>query len=128
MKKIIALILVLVVALAVFSACSKKEAKEETGKMSITIINKTGETAKDISIKERIGSQHQKWENGELANDQEITMTIETVLDNGAPALDFSYAVGEGKSFLGGIIMKGDQTITLKIAEDGTLDADIVAK
>lgn len=116
------------VALAVFSACSKKEAKEETGKMSITIINKTGETAKDISIKERIGSQHQKWENSELANDQEITMTIETVLDNGAPALDFSYAMGEGKSFLSGIIMKGDQTITLKIAEDGTLDADIVAK
>ena len=36
-------------ALVVFSSCAKKEeAKEETVKMSITIINKTGETAKDI--------------------------------------------------------------------------------
>ena len=43
MKKLIALVLVLVTALVIFSSCAKKEEpKEETAKMSITIINKTG--------------------------------------------------------------------------------------
>ena len=128
MKKIVALILVLVVALAVFSACSKKEAKEETGKMSITIINKTGETAKNIVLKERAGSKKQSWDSPELANDQEIAFTIDTVLDQGAPNLEFSYALENGNSVNTSIIMKGDQTVTLKVGEDGGAEADIATK
>ena len=75
-------------ALVVFSSCAKKEeAKEETAKMSITIINKTDETAKDITLKEQKASKPQSWGQGELANDQEITITINTVVENDAPFL-----------------------------------------
>jgi len=129
MKKIIALILVLVLALVVFSSCVKKEAsKEETAQISITIVNKTGETVKDLSLKERIGSKKQALDNGTLADGQEITFTGETVVDNGAPALDFSFALESGNSMMTTITTKGDKIITLKVDADGSPVADIAEK
>ena len=128
MKKTIALILVLVLGLVIFSSCSKEEAKEETAKMTITIVNKTGETAKNIVLKERAGSKKQSWDTPELANDEEVALTIDTVLDQGAPNLEFSYALENGNSVNTSIIMKGDQTVTLKVGEDGGAEADIATK
>ncbi len=129
MKKMTALVLVLVMALAVFSSCARKEeAKEETLKMSITIINKTGGTAKSISIKERIGSQKQEWSEGELANDQEITITFDTVTENGAPNLEFSFALENGNSVLVSILTKGDKVVTLTVDADGGANAEIAEK
>ena len=129
MKKIIALVLVLVMALVVFSSCAKKEeAKEETAKMSITIINKTGETAKDITLKEQKASKPQSWGQGELANDQESTITVNTVVENGAPFINFSYALENGNSIQTSIMTKGDKVITLTLGEDGSPLADIAEK
>ena len=128
MKKIIALILVLVLALVVFSSCVKKEAKEETAKMSITIVNKTGENVTNLSLKERIGSKKQALDNGKLADGQEITVTGETAVDNGAPSLDFTYALESGNSMMTTITTKGDKIITLKVDADGSPVADIAEK
>ena len=114
MKKIIALVLVLVMALVVFSSCAKKEeAKEETAKMNFTIINKTGETVKDVTLKEQKGSQ--QWSNVELANDQEVTITVDTVVEN-------------GNNIQTSIMTKGDKVITLTIGEDGSPAAQIAEK
>ena len=128
MKKTIALILVLVLGLVIFSSCSKEEAKEETAKMTITVVNKTGETAKNIVLKEHVGSKKQSWDTPELANDEEVALTIDTVLDNGAPFLDFSYELENGNNVQTSIMIKGDQTITLKVGEDGGAEADIATK
>ena len=128
-EKIIALVLVLVMALVVFSSCAKKEeAKEETAKMSITIINKTGETAKDITLKEQKASKPQSWGQGELANDQEITITVNTVVENNAPFINFSYALENGNYIQTSIMTKGDKVITLTLGEDGSPLADIAEK
>ena len=127
MKKIIALVLVLVLALVVFSSCAK-ETKEETAKMSITVINKTGETAKDITLKEQKAAKPQSWSNGELANEQQITIDINTVVENGAPFVNFSYSVESGNSYQTSIMTKGDKVITLTIGEDGSPAADIADK
>lgn len=129
MKKLIAIVLVLVTALVLFSSCAKKEeAKEETAKMSITIINKTGETAKDITLKEQKAAKPQSWGQGELANEQEITITINTVVESGAPFINFSYALENGNSIQTSIMTKGDKLITLTIGEDGSPAADIAEK
>ena len=116
-------------ALVVFSSCAKKEeAKEETAKMSITIINKTGETAKDITLKEQKASKPQSWGQGELANDQEITITVNTVVENDAPFINFSYALENGNNIQTSIMTKGDKVITLTLGEDGSPLADIAEK
>ena len=129
MKKMIALIVALVLGLVAFSACAlKEEAKEETAKVSYTIINKTGETVTDLTLKERIGSSKQKWSDGKLANDQEITLTTETVVDHGAPSFDFSYALESGNSMMTTITTRGDKIITLTVDADGCPVADIAEK
>ena len=126
MKKMIALALVLVLALAVFSSCGKKE--EETAKISFTIVNKTGEAVKDVTLRENSASKPQTWSNGKLENDQEITMTHDTVVDNGAPNLSFSYALENGNNIQTTIMTKGDKVITLKLSEEGSPEADIAEK
>ena len=129
MKKMIALIVALVLGLVAFSACAlKEEVKEETAKVSYTIINKTGETVTDLTLKERIGSSKQKWSDGKLANDQEITLTTETVVDHGAPSFDFSYALESGNSMMTTITTRGDKIITLTVDADGCPVADIAEK
>ena len=129
MKKMIALIVALVLGLVAFSACAlKEEAKEETAKVSYTIVNKTGETVTDLTLKERIGSSKQKWSDGKLANDQEVTLTTETVVVNGAPSFDFSYALESGNSMMTTITTRGDKIITLTVDADGCPVADIAEK
>ena len=131
MKKIIALVLVLVLALVVFSSCAKKESKEETAKFTYTIINKTGATVKDLTLKEKIGSQKQVWSDATLENDQEITITIETVVDNGAPNIEFSFMFekdGASKGIITSIQTKGDKTITLTVDAEGSAEAEVVEK
>ena len=128
MKKIIALVLVLVLALVVFSSCAKQEAKEETAKMSFTIINKTGETARDITLKEQKAAKPQSWSNGELATEQQITIEVNTVVENGAPFINFSYSLENGSNYQTSIMTKGDKVITLTIGEDGSPVADVAEK
>ena len=129
MKKIIALIVALVLALVAFTACAlKEEVKEETAKVTYTIVNKTGENVTDLSLKERIGSSKKGISEGKLANDQEITLTTETVVDHGAPSFDFSYALESGNSMMTKITTKGDKIITLTVDEDGCPAADIAEK
>ena len=129
MKKIIALSLVLVLALAVFFTCNRKvEAKEETAQISYTIVNKTGENVTDLSLKELIGTRKMAMSDGKLANGQEITLIINTTVVNGAPSFDFSYALESGNSMMTKLTAKGDKIITLKIDEDGCPAADIAEK
>ena len=128
-KKIIALAVALVLALVVFTSCAKKEeVKEETATMSITIVNKTGETVTDLSLKERIGSHKQAVDEGKLVDGQEITFIMETVVDNGAPSLEFSYALESGNSVQTTIATKGDKIVTLTVDADGIPTADIAEK
>ena len=95
---------------------------------SITIVNKTGENVTDLSLKERIGSKKQALDNGKLADGQEITVTGEIAVDNGAPSLDFTYALESGNSMMTTITTKGDKIITLKVDADGSPVADIAEK
>jgi hypothetical protein len=96
--------------------------------MSITIINKTGETAKDITLKEQKAARPQTWGQGELANEQEVTITVDTVVENGAPFINFSYALENGNNIQTSIMTKGDKVITLTIDKDGSPATDSAEK
>ena len=96
--------------------------------MSFTIINKTGETARDITLKEQKAAKPQSWSNGELANEQQITIEVNTVVENGAPFINFSYSLENGSNYQTSIMTKGDKVITLTIGEDGSPAADVAEK
>lgn len=122
------LTLFIIIAMVVCNSCARKEAAEETTIMNITIVNKTGETARNISVKEMIGTKNQVWETSELENGGEITMTINTVVEKGASKLEFSYEMENGNEFNTIIFEKGDKTITLKLGENNVIEAEIITK
>ena len=128
---ILALVLVIVTAVVLCTSCAKKEAVEETAKMSITIVNQTGETAKDLTLKEQKGAKPQEWGQGELADGQEITINIETVVENGAPFLNVSYALENGdnyRNYQTSIMTRGDKVLTLKLDAEGSPTIEEVTK
>ena len=128
MKKIIALLLVLVLGLVVFSSCAKEEApKEEEAKLKVTFVNKLGQTAKKIVMKETAGKKNE-WAAGDLADGTEVTMEITTTTLDGAPSIQVTYELENG-SFWGGMIQfKGDQVVTLTLDANGSPNGEIKAK
>ena len=94
MKKVLTLVLVLALAVVLCVSCAKKAA-EETAEMNIRLVNASGVELTKITLKERIGSQHQEWATESLADGSEVAMKINTVVKNGAPELDFFYNNGD---------------------------------
>jgi hypothetical protein len=123
---ILALVLVLVTAAVVLSSCGKK-AEEETAEMTIRFVNAAGTDIKQITLKDRIGSEKQAWTAGSLTDGNEISMTIKPAVKNGAPEVDFSFtSSGIQRQTL--IVEKGDKTITFKPDADGNIIAEIESK
>ena len=126
---ILALALAVVTAVVLFTTTGKKaEARTETAEMTITIVNKTGETVKDLTLKEQAGTGKQALTNGVLADKQEITVKMNTPVESGAPFINFSYALESGNWMQTSIMTKGDKIVTLTVGEDGSPMADIVTK
>ena len=126
---VLALVLVLVSAVVVCTSCGKKEeAKEETAKMNITIVNQTGEEITGLTLKENIGSKKQIWNVGGLAADGEAALDIETVVEKEAPNLDFSFETKSNQQYRTSIIEKGDKSIVLKADPEGGFTAEITTK
>ena len=129
MKKIIALILVVVMAAAaavLCTSCAKKEepAKEE-GTIKFTLINQTGETVSEVKLTETVGDNPQSWKAIDMADGAENAITVTTVLEKGAPSLDFAFATESGQAFQTMIFDKGDKTITMKPDPEGGVTAEI---
>ena len=120
---ILALVLVLVTAAVVLSSCGKK-VEEETAEMKIRFVNAAGMDIKQITLKDRIGSEKQEWATESLADGNEVAMTIRPAVKNGAPELGFSYSSGDIQhgEF---IFEKGDKTITFKPDADENIIAEI---
>ena len=101
MKKIIALVLVLVLALVVFSSCAKKEAKEETAKMSFTIINKTGEAVTEVKITDPLSDSYNVFpaeENEVIDNEGIVIMYFDIpATEDGNHRLTLSYKTESGR-------------------------------
>ena len=123
---ILALALVLVTAVVVLSSCGKK-AEEETAEMNIRLVNASGVELTKITLKERIGSQHQEWATESLADGNEVSMTIKPAVKNGAPELNLSFKYGDNQHDTI-IVEKGDKTITFKPDADGSIIPEIENK
>ena len=96
--------------------------------MSVTIVNQTSENVKDVALKEQKGSRQQAWTRGELADGQEITFEIETVVENGAPFLNVSYALENASNYQTSILTKGDKVLTLMLDAEGSPTIEEVTK
>ncbi len=122
MKKILALILVLVVAAiaVVCTSCAKKEAEDKTEMVSYTVVNNTGKNVTEIAMEDRKGSSKMSakpegggWEDGSF-----ISFSMLAVVENNAPDLMFSFTV-EGGNNLSGTVTQKEGTITLVTRDDG---------
>ncbi len=128
-KKI--LVVALVIALAVLAcvlctSCSKPaETKAEEAKIAVKIVNKTGEEVTEVKMSERVGEKKQVWTGGPIEDGSEVVITINTVLDNGAPRVDFAFTTKSVQAFLTTIETKGDKTVTLVADPEGGVRADI---
>ena len=125
----LALVLVVVAVVVVCTSCAKKEeAKEETAKIRYTLVNQTGEAITNITMKEKIGTMNQVWTVEGMAVDQESALEVNTVVENGAPSIDFAFSTGSGKAFQTLIMEKGDKTIVMKSDSDNGVVAEITGK
>ena len=129
MLTVLALVLVVVAVVVVCTSCAKKEeAKEETAKIRYTLVNQTGEAITNITMKEKIGTQNQVWTVEGMADGQESALEVNTVVENGAPSIDFAFSTGSGKAFQTLIMEKGDKTIVMKSDSDNGVVAEITGK
>ena len=126
MKKIIALVLVLVLALVVFSSCAKKEEKQEKDTVSYTIVNSTGKKVTEITLSDTKGDSKVESEAGEggLPDGQSIGLELQVVMENNAPDVMFGFTVEGGDNLVGHIMQKSG-TITLKLDEEGRPAFDV---
>ena len=126
MKKVLGLVLVIALAVVLCVSCAKK-AEEETAEMKVRFVNAAGMDITKITLKDRIGSEKQEWATESLADGNEVAMTINPAVKDGAPELDFSFNYGDNQH--GTIIVeKGDKTITFKPDADGNIIAEIESK
>lgn len=129
MLTVLALVLVVVAVVVVCTSCAKmEEAKEETAKIRYTLVNQTGEAITNITMKEKIGTMNQVWTVEGMAVDQESALEVNTVVENGAPSIDFAFSTGSGKAFQTLIMEKGDKTIVMKSDSDNGVVAEITGK
>ncbi len=126
MKKIIALVLVLVLALVVFSSCSKKEETPEKDTVSYTIVNSTGKKVTEVTLSDTRGDSKVESKAGEggLPDGQSIGLELQVVMENNAPDVMFGFTVEGGDNLVGHIMQKSG-TITLKLDEEGRPAYDI---
>ena len=126
MKKIIALVLVLVLALVVFSSCSKKEETLEKGTVSYTIVNSTGKNVTEMTLSDTRSDTKVESKAGEggLPDGQSIGLELQVVMENNAPDVMFGFTVEGGDNLVGHIMQKSG-TITLKLDEEGRPAFDI---
>ena len=126
---VLALVLVVAAVVVICTSCAKKEeAKEETAKIRYTLVNQTGEAITNITMKEKIGTMNQVWTVEGMAVDQESALEVNTVVENGAPSIDFAFSTGSGKTFQTLIMEKGDKTIVMKSDSDNGVVAEITGK
>ena len=126
MKKTIALILVLVLALVVFSSCAKKEEAPEKGTVKYTIVNNTGKKVTETTLSDTRSENKVESKAGEggLPDGQSIAYEMEVVLENNAPDVMFGFTV-EGGDNLVGHVMQASGTITLTLDEEGRPAFDV---
>ena len=124
MKKIIALLLVLVMALVVFSSCAKKE-ELKTVKVSYTIVNNTGKNVTETTLSDQKSSNKLESKAGEggLPDGQSTGIEMEVKKEKDMIDVMFGYTVEGGDSMMGPIV-KENGTITLKIV-DGSLTFEV---
>ena len=126
---VLALVLVVVAVVVICTSCAKKEeAKEETAKIRYTLVNQTGEAITNITMKEKIGTQNQVWTVEGMADGQESALEVNTVVENGAPSIDFAFSTDSGKAFQTLIMEKGDKTIVMKADSENSVMAEITGK
>ena len=125
MKKIIALLLVLVMALVVFSSCAKKE-EPKTVKVSYTIVNNTGKNVTETTLSDQKSSNKLESKAGEggLPDGQSTGIEMEVQKEKDMIDVMFGYTVEGGDSMMGPIV-KENGTITLKLTDDGKLDFSV---
>ena len=112
MKKIFALILVLVLALAVFSSCAKKEEEKKQAAVKYTIYNRTGEEITNFTIEDRDGTAKTTVARILDGTDTEISLTV--VVDNTfTPNLQITYSTAGGNGLSVLLNQKAD-AITLR--------------
>ena len=120
MKKALAMILALALAVILCVSCSRKneEAKTETteGLVTYTIYNRTGETVDKLTFKDNLGKSVMTGSSIPDGSEYEFSMTV--VLQNGAPSLTMSF---ETKTSQCGVqVMQKDTPITLlPVSGDG---------
>ena len=126
MKKIIALVLVLVLALVVFSSCSKKEETLEKGTVSYTIVNSTGKNVTEMTLSDTRSDTKVESKAGEdgLPDGQSVALELQVMLEKNAPDVMFGFTVEGGDNLVGHIMQKSG-TITLKLDEEGRPAFDI---
>ena len=118
---VLALVLVVAAVVVICTSCAKKEeAKEETAKIRYTLVNQTGEAITNITMKEKIGTQNQVWTVEGMADGQESALEVNTVVENGAPSIDFAFSTL--------IMEKGDKTIVMKADSENSVMAEITGK
>ncbi|MBR3333661.1 MAG: hypothetical protein IKG23_05175 [Clostridia bacterium] len=125
MKKVIALLLVLVMALVVFSSCAKKEEAQEKGNVSYTVVNSTGKKVTEITLSDTRSENKMNSKAGEggLPDGESVGIELEVVLEKNAPDVMFGFTVEDGDNLVGHVMQKAG-TITLKL-EDGKPAFDI---
>ena len=131
MKKVLtvlALVLVIVAAVFVCTSCTRnEETKEESIQINISVANKTGETIKEISLEETIGTK-QVWNISNIAADTESSLLINTAVENGAPNVSATFTTESGQVYTTYINTRGDKTITVKADPNGGIVAEVTTK
>ena len=125
--RVVALVIALAaLACVLLTSCSKPaEAKLEEAELSVKIINKTGEEVTEVHMAERIGDKNQVWTGGPIEDGGEVVLTLHTVLDNGAPNIEFAFTTASIQGFHTAIETKGNKTVTLVKDPEGGVRADI---
>ena len=131
-KKILAVLaitLMLATTIFVCSSCGKKgTAKEETIKMNISIENQTGETVNKVMMKDTLAAMDQSWSVNDMTTGKKVAITINPVVDKGAPRVEFSFTTPGGNSYQTLIVDKGDKSIVMTANPDGGYVATVTAK
>ena len=113
MKKTLALILVLALAVILCVSCGPKPEEQKTekteGVVNYTIYNRTGETVTKLTIIDR--NTENETTVGSIPDGDKYSLSMTVVLENGSPNLQFSFET-KG-SMYGGSIDKKDVPITL---------------
>lgn len=115
MKKVFALILVLVLALAAFSSCAKKEEPKEAARkeatLKYTVYNRTGEVVSTFSIKDLDGTSETTARDMEKDLATEVSV-LALVDETGTPNLQVAFTTAGTNGALVGLNTKTD-SITL---------------